>query len=152
MATFAAEPLGGSGRGSDLDDLVGAESAEALVNDDEDPADDLVLPVGLVRLPPWTHAHVVDALIGQVVMVRRIVYCEVGRSGRYNPYAIGGQGEIGPAQLLPGRGNGLSIFYGWGGVDPNSPYEAVIFINRVIREGMLGSQYPRTSLGCAGSP
>lgn len=100
---------------------------------------------------PWTDAHVRDALLGQPVMTRRIVYCEIGRSGTYDPYSVGSRGEIGPAQLLPGRGNGLSIFYAWGYSDPHSPYQAVAFINEVQARGMLGSQYPRTSRGCAGS-
>jgi hypothetical protein len=99
----------------------------------------------------WTDADVRDALSDASLMVQRIIYCEVGRSGAYDPYAVGSLGEIGPAQLLPGSGNGLAIFYRWGFVDPNSPYEARAFIERVITERMLGSQYPRTSQGCAGS-
>jgi hypothetical protein len=100
---------------------------------------------------PWTDADVRAALVGRSVMVRRIIFCEVGRSGEYRPYAVGSLGEIGPAQLLPGRGNGLSIFYGWNFTEPNNPWQAVAFIERVEREGMLRSQYPRTMLGCAGS-
>lgn len=108
--------------------------------------------------PPWTHEHVVDALTGKPVMVRRIIFCEVGRSGRYDPHARGRLGEWGPAQLLPGQGNGLAIFHRWApalGIedpDPENPYQAVLFVEEVIRRGMLGSQYPRTSLGCPGSP
>jgi hypothetical protein len=100
---------------------------------------------------PWTDADVRAALVGRSLMVRRIIFCEVGRSGEYRPYAVGSLGEIGPAQLLPGRGNGLSIFYGWNFTEPNNPWQAVAFIERVEREGMLRSQYPRTMLGCAGS-
>lgn len=100
----------------------------------------------------YDHDDVVAALEGQSVMVRRIIYCEVGRSGRYDPYAVGSSGEVGPAQLLPGAGNGLAIFYRWGFSDPNSPAESVAFVNEVIRRDMLGSQYPRTSRGCEGSP
>jgi hypothetical protein len=99
----------------------------------------------------WTDAHVRDALVGQPVMTRRIVFCEIGRSGTYDPYAIGPKGELGPAQLLPGRDNGLAIFYRWGFDEPHNPYQAVEFINRVQAERMLGSQYPRTRLGCPGS-
>lgn len=116
-------------------------------------APDIVpLAVGLPPGPPWLSAHVVDALAGQPVLVRRILYCETGRSGRYDPYAVGGMGEVGPAQLLPGVGNGLSIFYAWGFTDPTNPYQAVAWVNEVIDRNMIASQYPRTSQGCRGSP
>lgn len=121
--------------------------------DDEVEIAQVLTPIAAPIVPHrWTHDDVVLALAGQPVMTRRIIFCEVGRSGRYDPYAVGSMGEIGPAQLLPGRGNGLSIFYSWGGVDPHSPYDAVWFVNEVQRRGMIGSQYPRTSRGCVGSP
>lgn len=148
---------------ADYPDNPAAEAPGGSVDDDGDsspglgdPAGDAVVPA---PRPPWTDAHVRDALVDQPRLVRRIIYCEssnrVGAESpslRYDPYARGGLGEVGPAQLLPGRGNGLSIFYSWGGADPNSPYEAVWFVNEVIRRGMVGGQYPRSSVGCQGSP
>lgn len=101
----------------------------------------------------WAHVDVVLALSGEPLLSQRIVYCEVGRSGSFNPWAVGGMGEIGPGQLLPGRGNGLSIFYAWGFTDPNSPWQVIRgWLREVSARGMMGSQYPRTSLGCLGSP
>jgi len=139
----------------DFADLFSVE-ASAAENDAslESPTTDLNGEEDLAAEPQpirWTDADVRDALDGQSVMTRRIVFCEIGRSGAYDPYAIGPKEEIGPAQLLPGPDNGLAIFYRWGGEDPHSPYEAVRFINRVQAERMLASQYPRTRFGCPGS-
>jgi hypothetical protein len=148
-----------------VDDGLAWDSGDSVAGDPGATADELgepdveLSPGGIQCTPvvcgaaplPWSDADVRDALDGQPVMTQRIVFCEVGRSGIYDPYAVGSRGEIGPAQLLPGPGNGLAIFYRWGFTEPNNPYQAVAFINRVQREGMLGSQYPRTSRGCAGS-
>jgi hypothetical protein len=130
----------------DADEL--ADSLDAAV----DAGDGGSEPADVARPLRWTDADVRAALSGQPVMTRRIIFCETGRSGTYDPYAVGSRGEVGPAQLLPGLGNGLAIFYRWGFTEPNNPYEAVAFVNRVQAEGLLGSQYPRTSRGCVGSP
>jgi hypothetical protein len=144
----AADDAGAEDPGAD--DAVAAldELAALAAGDAEDEADD----APLAHSGRWTDADVRAALAGRATMVRRIIYCEVGRSGVYDPYAVGRAGEVGPAQLLPGRGNGLSIFYSWGFDEPNNPWQAVAFVERVIERGMLHSQYPRTSLGCPGSP
>ena len=142
-ADLADEPAADDG-GDDvaLDDVAAA-------------ADEPVAPT-LARRPPWTHAHVVDALAGESALLWRIAWCEVGRSGTFNPYAIGGQGERGILQLLPGRGNGLSIFYGAGYSEPEDPYQNVEFFHDVaagrLRGVTIANQWPRTSRGCPGVP
>lgn len=55
--------------------------------------------------------------------LRRVIACETGQT--YNPYVVGKQGELGPAQLHP-RGL-LPEFYKAGYTDPVDPYQALTF-------------------------
>jgi hypothetical protein len=52
------------------------------------------------------------------------VRCET--AGSFDPYSVGRQGELGPAQLHP-RGE-LQRFYAWGYLDPFSPYQSIRFM------------------------
>jgi hypothetical protein len=60
-----------------------------------------------------------------------IVRCETG--GRFDPYSVGRQGELGAAQLHP-RGL-LPTFYAWGYDDPFSPWQSVRFLAQQITYG-----------------
>lgn len=114
----------------------------------------LLLLAALSLQQQYTDQDVRDAIDkSQSTMVHRIIYCEVGRSGTYDPYAIGSSGEIGPGQLLPGPSNGLAIFYRLGWTDPYNPYQVVEWLEYLEqRPSMLAQQYPLTRLGCRGSP
>lgn len=113
----------------------------------------LLLLITAVAQQTYTDQDVRDAISNKSTIIQRIVYCEVGRSGTYDPYAIGSSGEIGPGQLLPGTNNGLAIFYRLGWTDPYSPYQVVEWLEYLEqRPAMLAQQYPLTRLGCRGSP
>jgi len=101
----------------------------------------------------FTRDDMLAALEGQPLAVRRIVYCEC----KYDPNIIIYRGDgtplyYGCAQLMTGRGNGYDIFQRWGYSNWRDPEQVVAFLNEVTRRGMLGSQYPNTQNGCAGSP
>lgn len=66
-------------------------------------------------------------------LMSSIVHCETG--GRWDPGVIGRQGERGPAQLLPGAGNGLDQFYRLGYADPHDWGQAMDFLARTIAAG-----------------
>ena len=59
-----------------------------------------------------------------------IVRCE---DPTFDPYVVGRQGELGPAQLHP-RGL-LPKFYALGYLDPYSPWQSVRFLAQEIRFG-----------------
>lgn len=65
-----------------------------------------------------------------------IVHCETG--GRWETGLVGRQGEVGPAQLLPGAGNGLAQFRAMGYADPTSWTESMSFMARTIAAGGRG--------------
>lgn len=60
----------------------------------------------------------------------RIVRCE---DPTFDPYAVGRQGELGPAQLHP-RGE-LRRFYAYGYSDPFDPYHAIRFLAQRLAMG-----------------
>jgi hypothetical protein len=60
----------------------------------------------------------------------RVVRCE---DPTFDPYAVGRQGELGPAQLHP-RGL-LPKFYALGYLDPHSPYQALRFMAQEFSYG-----------------
>lgn len=141
-------------------DRSGGWTDDAPVAADLGALDGLADGPGLAELLPLTpHERVLAALIGRPPMVHRLAYCECSNRGGanaiYNPAARGSLQEEGCAQLLPGRGNGLAIFFRWGYTDPDDPDQAFDFIEDVIRgrDGTsLATQYPLTSRGCVGSP
>jgi hypothetical protein len=65
-----------------------------------------------------------------------VARCETGNSWRTD--LIGRQGEVGPFQLLPGRGNGLDTFYRWGYSDPTDWHDASDFAARMFAAGRGG--------------
>lgn len=62
-----------------------------------------------------------------------IVHCETG--GQWRTDMVGRQGELGPAQLLPGAGNGLAQFRAMGYADPTSWIESMAFMARTLAAG-----------------
>lgn len=85
------------------------------------------------RRSRYTAADVHAALRTASARARCIVRYEVGGLG-YNPYAVGSQGERGPAQLHP-RGL-LPRYLQWSGGDaPENPYKAVPFVDWGLANG-----------------
>lgn len=90
----------------------------------------------------FTSEDVRERLENASPQARCIVHYETG--GRYDPYALGAQGERGPAQLHP-RGK-LLRFYADGYTNPNDPDQAVTFLEAQLKEGQ-GSAWTPVSRG-----
>src|SRR5439155_15537196 len=108
-------------------ELPFAPAREHLANIRPEPLGEPVLTP-----PRFTPEQVLLRIASASAQVQCIVRHEVG--GRdYDPYAVGGQGEQGPAQLHP-QGK-LVTFYAAGWTDPHDPNQAVSFLEAQLRAG-----------------
>ncbi len=101
--------------------------------------------IGWMMSPPVSHSQTlygpddtlaaIDEASAEIGVSRawlyQIVRCETGN--KFDPYAIGKQGELGAAQLHP-HGE-LPRFYAWGYTDPFSPYQGVRFLAQRLAQG-----------------
>jgi hypothetical protein len=96
----------------------------------------------------FTATDVHAALEHATARARCIVRAEVGGRG-YDPYAVGSQGERGPAQLHP-RGL-LSLYLRWsGGAEPENPYVAIPFLDWALTQGYARHWSPVVLQLCEG--
>ena len=91
------------------------------------------------RRSRYTAADVHTALRTASPRTACIVRHEVGGWG-YDPYAVGSQGERGPAQLSP-RGL-LPDFYRRGYTDPFNPYQAIAYLEWALAAGLARNWSP----------
>lgn len=99
------------------------------------------MPSGLHR---WTSGEVQEAAAIHGWPVDVIYEREVGGGSpgheRYDPYQVGGMGELGPAQLKP-NGGLLVDFERWSdGGDPNDPYLVAEYVS--YRATLVGGLCP----------
>jgi hypothetical protein len=81
----------------------------------------------------YTPEDVLAAMSTHSALAACIVTGEVGGVG-FDPYAVGGQGELGPVQLLPVYGK-LPEFYEQGFDNPFSPYQAMDYLDAALARG-----------------